>query len=68
MTQKPNFYQISRKELRKYVLSHREDTEALRIYMQRLREEPGVLRRSGGLNEEDMKQLGQLIKNAIARS
>ncbi len=37
MSQKPDFQQISRQELRKYVLTHREDEEALRIYMERLR-------------------------------
>jgi hypothetical protein len=32
MTLKPDFQQMSRKELRTYVLTHREDEEALRIY------------------------------------
>jgi hypothetical protein len=32
VTLKPDFQQMSRKELRTYVLTHREDEEALRIY------------------------------------
>nr|WP_242048271.1 MULTISPECIES: hypothetical protein [Nostocaceae] len=57
---------MSRKELRTYVLTHREDEEALRIYMARLQNEPGVIRQSGGLNEQDLKQLEQLIKARVS--
>ncbi|MEM9540852.1 MAG: hypothetical protein AAGA60_15265 [Cyanobacteria bacterium P01_E01_bin.42] len=67
MTQKPDLNQMSRTELRKYVLTHRDDVEALRIYMTRLRTEPGVTRYSGRSNTEDMKQLRKLIENTIAR-
>jgi hypothetical protein len=66
MTLKPDFQQMSRKELRTYVLTHREDDEALRIYMARLHNEPGVIRQSGGLNEEDLNQLEQLIKARVS--
>ncbi|WP_242055186.1 DUF6887 family protein [Scytonema hofmannii] len=66
MTQKPDFQQMSRKELRTYVLTHREDEEAIRIYMARLHNEPGVIRQSGGLNEEDLNQLEQLIKTRVS--
>ncbi len=65
MTLKPNFQQMSRKELRTYVLAHREDDEAIRIYMERLHNEPGVIRQTGGLNEEDLNQLEQLIKRRV---
>ena len=65
MTQKPDFQQMSRKQLRTYVLAHREDNEALRIYMQRLRNESGVIRQTGGLNEEDLNQLAQLLKKRV---
>ena len=65
MKQKPDFQQISRKELRNYVLSHREDDEALRIYMKRMRTEPGVFRYTGSLNEEDINQLEQLLKKRV---
>ncbi len=57
MDNKPNFHQISRKELRKYVLSNREDDEALRTYMDRMRTEPGVTRFRGTKSEEDMRKL-----------
>ncbi len=65
MTQKLDFQKMSRKELRNYVLAHREDDEALRIYMERLHNEPGVIRQTGGLNEEDLNQLEQLIKKRV---
>lgn len=62
MTQKLNFQKMSRKQLRAYVLAHRADDEALRIYMERLRNEPGIIRQTGGLNEDDLNQLAQLIQ------
>jgi hypothetical protein len=65
MTQKLDFQQMSRKELRTYVLIHREDEEALRIYMKRLHNDPGVIRQTGGLNEKDLKQLEQFIKKRV---
>ncbi len=65
MTLKPNFQQMSRKELRTYVLAHREDDEALRIYMDRLHNESGIIRHTGGLNEEDFNQLEQLIERRV---
>ena len=34
MTHELNFEEMSRKELRTYVLAHRENQEALRIYME----------------------------------
>jgi hypothetical protein len=68
MTQKLNFKQMSRKELRTYVLAHRSDEEALRIYMERLRNEPGVSRQTGGLDEEDFNQLEQLLSLRVKES
>jgi hypothetical protein len=65
MTPKPDFQQMSRKELRQYVLAHREDEEALRIYMTRLHHEPGIIRQTGGLNEADLNQLEQLIQQRV---
>lgn len=67
MTQKLNFEQMSRKELRTYVLTHRQDEEALRIYMERLHNEPGVIRHTGGLNGEDFNQLEQLLEKRLKR-
>ncbi|MEC4812429.1 MAG: hypothetical protein SAK29_04010 [Scytonema sp. PMC 1069.18] len=68
MTLKPDFQQMSRKELRAYVLTHREDEEAIRIYMARLHNESGVIRQTGGLNEEDLNQLEQLIRQVNERN
>lgn len=66
MTRKLDFQQMSRKELRNYVLNHREDDEALRIYMERMHNEPGITRQTGGLSEEDFNQLEQLIKRRVS--
>jgi hypothetical protein len=56
---------MSRKELRTYVLNNREDEEALRIYMERLHNESGVIRQTGGLNEEDFNQLEQILQKRV---
>jgi hypothetical protein len=60
--------QMNRKALRDYVLTHREDDEALRVYMDRLRTEPDVKRSKGGLSEEDLARLEQVIKAASDRT
>lgn len=65
MTQKLNFQKMSRKELRTYVLNHREDEEALRIYMDRMHNDPGVIRQIGGLNEADLKFLEQALAKQV---
>ena len=38
MNQKPNFNRMSYQELKKYVLSHREDDEAFYAYLDKVRE------------------------------
>jgi hypothetical protein len=65
MDEKPDFYQMPRQELRQYVLSHREDDEALRTYMDRMRTEPGVTRIRGTTSEEDMKKLEEYLKSTL---
>ena len=65
MTQKLDFQKMSRKELRTYVLNHRDDEEALRIYMDRMHNDPGVIRQIGGLNEADLKFLEQAIAKQV---
>ncbi|MCA2813429.1 MAG: hypothetical protein IM477_13120 [Microcystis sp. M090S1] len=62
MNHQPDFYQMSRPELRKYVLSHREDDEALRIYMDRMRTESGVTRFTLTPSQEDMNKLEEFLK------
>lgn len=65
MDNKPDFHQMPRQDLRKYVLSHRDDDEALRTYMDRMRTEPGVTRIRGTSSEEDMKKLEEYLKSKI---
>ncbi|MDB9414577.1 DUF6887 family protein [Microcystis aeruginosa] len=65
MNHQPDFYQMSRPELRKYVLSHREDDEVLRIYMNRMRTEPGVTRFTLTPSQEDMKKLEEFLRAKI---
>ncbi len=57
-----DFSQMDRKKLRTYVLSHREDEEALRVYMERLHNDPDVSRYTGAYDEEGLARLEQLIK------
>jgi hypothetical protein len=64
---KPNYQQMSRQELRAYVLNHRSDDEALRIYMDRLRSEPGVSRFRVGTNEEDTGRLEAWLEEQLKR-
>lgn len=68
MTQKLDFDRMSRKELRNYVLTHREEEEALRIYMERLHNEPNIIRKIGGLNEEDLHELEQILQRRVKDS
>ena len=68
MNHQPDFYQMSRPELRKYVLSHREDDEALRIYMDRMRTEPGVTRFTLTPSQEDMKKLEEFLRAKMDKS
>lgn len=57
-----DFSGMSRKELRYYVLSHREDEDALRVYMDRLHNDPDVARYTGDFSEESLAKLEQLIQ------
>lgn len=58
-----NFSSMSRKDLRAYVLSHRDDEEALRIYMDRLHNDPDIVRYTGACDQEGLAKLEQLIKD-----
>jgi hypothetical protein len=68
MTPQPNFQTMSRQELRSYVLSHRSDENALRIYMDRLKTEPGVDRYQGGVSADDLAQLDRLLKQSATKT
>ncbi len=62
---KLDFQTMPRRELRAYVLTHREDSEALQIYMERLRTEPGVVRQQGGPEQNDMDKLEQFMQERM---
>jgi len=66
MTQQPDFQSMPRQELRGYVLSHQDDEQALRIYMDRLRNEPGIVRHQGGIAVDDLAQLNHLLQESIS--
>lgn len=52
----PNFETMSESELRTYVLSHREDTEAFYALADRLKSKPGRK-----LSEEDLDRLPEIL-------
>ncbi|WP_295618093.1 hypothetical protein [Chamaesiphon sp. GL140_3_metabinner_50] len=68
MTPHPDFQTIPRHELRAYVLSHREDENALRIYMHRLKTEPGIDRHQGGISADDLVELNRLLQHSAAKT
>lgn len=68
MTQQPNFQSMPRQELRAYVLSHRDDENALRIYMNRLKNESGIDRYQGSVSAEDLAQLDQLLQKSVTKT
>lgn len=55
--------QMTLKQLRGYVLEHRSDIVALRYYMDKLRDDPNVFHASGGMDEQGMAHLQQLIQD-----
>lgn len=68
MTQPSDFQSMPRPKLRAYVLSHRDDDEALRIYMDRLKTEPGVVRYQGQVTPGDLAQLERLLQQSSIQS
>jgi hypothetical protein len=67
MTQKSNLEHMTRKDLRAYVLSHRDDEEALRLYMDRMQTDPDVVRHTGGFDQEGATHLEQLIQQQATK-
>ncbi|MEO0536869.1 MAG: hypothetical protein AAF215_23790 [Cyanobacteria bacterium P01_A01_bin.123] len=59
---------MPRRELRAYVLSHRDDENALRIYMDRLKSESGIIRHQGGITADDLDQLDQLLQRSTSKT
>lgn len=68
MTQQPDFQAMPRKELRSYVLSHRDDENALRIYMDRLKNEPGIDRHQGGIAADDLARLDRILQQSATQT
>jgi hypothetical protein len=64
MTQKPDLKKMTRPALRAYVLAHRDDEEALHLYMDRLRTDPDVDRQTGAFDQEGAAHLKRLIEQA----
>jgi hypothetical protein len=62
MSEKPNFQEMTRKELRAYVLAYRDDEEAIRCYMDRLHNDPDVFRFRGSYGQVHEEQFKQLIE------
>jgi hypothetical protein len=67
MNDKPNFQKMTRKELRAYVLSHRDDEEAIHLYMDRLHTDPDVFRVRGNYGEDGDRQFQELIEQHATR-
>lgn len=57
-----DFEQMSNTELRAYVLSHREDSTAWDIYVERLKDDPSVIRIPPNLDEAGWVKVEQMIK------
>jgi hypothetical protein len=68
MSLKPDLEQMTRKALRAYVLSHRDDEEALRFYIDRLHTDPDVIRHTGSFNQQGTTQLEHLIQQQAQRT
>lgn len=59
---KLNFERMNRAELKTYMMTHRDDDEAFRAYIHRLRTDSDVKIISGNCDNEGMKELENLIK------
>jgi hypothetical protein len=68
MTQQPDFQKMPRQELRAYVLSHRDDEDALRIYMDRLKTEPRIDRHQGGVTADDLARLDRIVQQSVTKT
>jgi hypothetical protein len=68
MSQKPNFREMSRKELRAYVLANRSDEDAIHHYVDRMHTDPDVIRYRGDFGPESAQQLERLIQRHAPQS
>lgn len=58
----PNFDAMTRKELRAYILEHRNDDEAFRIYMNRITDEPATETYPAPQSIDDLKHFPELLE------
>jgi hypothetical protein len=61
MNEQPNFQKMTRQELRAYVLKHRDDEEAMHLYMDRLHTDEDVFRFRGTYDQIGEEQFRQLV-------
>jgi hypothetical protein len=59
---KPNFAAMTRKELRTYILEHREDDEAFQVYMDRVTAEPSEIY-PAPQSIDDLRNFPELLEN-----
>jgi hypothetical protein len=59
---KPNFQEMSKVELRNYVLAHRHDDEAFHLYVDRLSAEEGRVTYPPLQSIDDLENYPELIK------
>lgn len=62
----PNFNQMSRTELKAYVLAHRNDEEAIRELFKR--RDPNGVRYPLPRNDQDLKQMEDIFKRRIGEN
>ena len=58
-----DFNRMSKTELRAYVLSHRQDEQAWNVYMERLKDDPTVIRIPPNLNDAGWIEVEQIIES-----
>ncbi len=63
---KPNFAAMSKQELKKYVLAHRDDTEALNALYNRRRPDAEAIWFAPPQSEEELQQQFALFKQLVS--
>jgi hypothetical protein len=58
---KPELYTMTRKELKAYILEHREDEEAFQLYMDKVTSEPGEIY-PAPQSIDDLKNFPELLE------
>ncbi|MGB3203921.1 MAG: hypothetical protein WBB28_02900 [Crinalium sp.] len=62
---KPNFKEMSRKELKDYILKHRDDDEAFSVYMDKLNAEPNKTWFPAPKSIEDLAHFPKLLEERL---